>query len=91
MKRLILLSSLFTLHLMVCLAQTAQENYRKAWEAMDAKNYAQAISYYEKAANQGLVDAQFDLATCYYWGEGVTKNLQKAAYWFEKAANQGDM
>ena len=40
-------------------------------------------------ANQGNVEAQFDLGMMYYKGEGVRHDYTKAAQWFEKSANQG--
>ena len=54
------------------------------------KDYKQATIYYHKAANQGLVEAQFNLGICYYNGYGVEKNPAEAVKWFRKAANQGD-
>ena len=45
---------------------------------------------YHKAAKQGDVKAQYDLAVCYYKGEGITqKNYTEAVYWYHKAAVQG--
>lgn len=45
--------------------------------------------WYQKAAEQGLPQSQFNLALCYWKGEGVEQSLSKAAYWYEKAAEQG--
>ena len=41
-------------------------------------------------ANQGVVDAEYMLATCYDKGIGIEQNSEKAFFWFERAANQGD-
>ena len=41
-------------------------------------------------AEQGNVDAQYNLALCYMNGEGVTQNCKKALEWYTKAAKQGD-
>ena len=42
-------------------------------------------------ANQGVVDAEYMLATCYDKGIGIEQNSEKAFFWFERAANQGEM
>ncbi|MCD7802218.1 MAG: SEL1-like repeat protein, partial [Clostridiales bacterium] len=50
---------------------------------------AKAAYWYEKAAQQGIAQAQFNLAACYYNGQGVTRDRAKAKEWFQKAADQG--
>ena len=42
-------------------------------------------------AEQGDVDAQFNLGWCYYMGEGVPQDKAEAAKWYRKAAEQGDV
>jgi uncharacterized protein len=54
------------------------------------KNAVKAIEWYQKAAEQGDVSAQFKLGVMYRSGEGMPKNAVKAAEWFKKAAAQGD-
>ena len=39
-------------------------------------------------AEQGHDFAQFNLALCYWDGEGVEKDFKQAIKWFKKAANQ---
>ena len=41
-------------------------------------------------AEQGDADAQFNLGSMYYQGEGVPKDYKQAIYWYTKAAEQGD-
>lgn len=53
------------------------------------KDYEKAAYWFEKAAEQGLADAQLMLAFMYMDGEGVTASMDKALYWSEKAAMQG--
>ena len=55
----------------------------------DEGKYREAAYWFEKAANQGYAQAQFNLGLCYYEGQGVVQSYEKAAYWYEKAANQG--
>lgn len=50
---------------------------------------AQAIKYYELAANKGNADAQYSLYTIFYEGIYVEENYEEAFKWGMKAANQG--
>jgi TPR repeat protein len=52
------------------------------------KNYAEAVKWYRKAAEQNLAEAQFNLGSCYAYGQGVTKDEVEALKWFRKAAEQ---
>lgn len=49
----------------------------------------QAAQWMEKAANQGLVDAQVVMGAMYDRGLGVTADRDKATQWYEKAAAKG--
>ena len=53
-----------------------------------ARDYVKAVHWYRKAANQGFVGAQNNLAAMYEQGLGVTKNKSEAARWYLKAAEQ---
>ena len=53
------------------------------------KDYAKAVEWYRKAAEQGNARGQNDLGYCYYSGKGVTKDYAKAVEWYRKAAEQG--
>ena len=48
-----------------------------------------AVEYFTLAANKGLADAQYFLATCYEKGEGVDVDMRKAVEWYSAAADQG--
>lgn len=50
------------------------------------QNYKKALEYFEKAANQGSVIAQNDLAGMYFKGIGTEKNEAKALHWFNEAS-----
>lgn len=54
-----------------------------------AKDDAEAVKWYRKAAEQGLATAQFNLGLKYERGEGVAKDHGKADKWLHKAADQG--
>ena len=45
--------------------------------------------WWEKAANQGHLDAQFSVGLMCSKGLGVAKDDAKAVEWWKKAANQG--
>jgi hypothetical protein len=53
------------------------------------KDYAEAIKWYRKAAEQGDSLAQNNLGFCYHLGNGVEKDDAEAVKWFRKAAEQG--
>jgi len=54
------------------------------------KDVTKAALWFRKAAEQGLADAQYNLAGAYSDGEGVPLDYAQAAIWFRKAAEQGD-
>ena len=49
-----------------------------------------AVDWLRRAAEQGDVGGQRNLALCYYEGWGVPQDQDEAARWYEKAAEQGD-
>ena len=51
------------------------------------QSYSKAAYWWEKAAEQGHGDAQFNIGVCYYNGDGVEQSKTKAIYWFRKACN----
>jgi len=53
------------------------------------QDYAEAMTWYRKAADQGLALAQFALGAIYGVGQGVEKNDAEAVEWMRKAATQG--
>jgi hypothetical protein len=53
------------------------------------KDDAQSVSWYRKAAEQGLAEAQFNLGMSYSKAIGILQNHKEAASWFRKAADQG--
>ena len=50
----------------------------------------QAFFWCKKAAEQGHITSQFDLAASYDRGNGVQPNLERAFFWVQQAARQGD-
>jgi TPR repeat protein len=55
-----------------------------------AQDYAWALYWYRKAAEQGDATAQGGLGAMYSSGQGVARDDAEAIRWFRKAAEQGD-
>jgi TPR repeat protein len=55
-----------------------------------ALDYAQAVEWYRKAAEQNHFLAQFNLGIMYAHGQGVTRDAVQSRMWLGKAAQQGD-
>ena len=49
-----------------------------------------AAKWFEKAAERGVVDSQYNIGYLYEFGFGVTKNPVTAHVWYGIAASQGD-
>jgi TPR repeat protein len=49
-------------------------------------NLEETFYSFQRAAENGEVNAMNSLALLYYNGKGTEKNLEKAFYWFQKAA-----
>jgi TPR repeat protein len=55
-----------------------------------AKDEAEAVKWFRKAAEQNLADAQYILGVCYDSGEGVAKDEIEAYKWWLLAAGHGN-
>ena len=53
------------------------------------QDYAEAVKWYRRAAEQGLAKAQTNLGFMYNDGQGVQQEYVKAHIWFNLAAAQG--
>ncbi|MFO1391112.1 MAG: tetratricopeptide repeat protein [Agitococcus sp.] len=60
-----------------------------AW-SYSSKNSSESIKWFLKAAQQGDISSQKELAQRYYIGNLVAQNYREAFYWFLKAASLGD-
>ena len=54
------------------------------------QSYAEALSWYYKAAEHGNGQAQENIGYMFEYGTGVQKDYAKAMSWFNKAAAQGN-
>ena len=55
-----------------------------------AKDAAEAVKWFRKAAEQGFAGAQGNLGICYHNGQGVTKDYVEAYKWLSLASAQGN-
>ena len=55
-----------------------------------AKDDAEAVKWYRKAAEQNHAPAQYNLGICYDSGKGVAKDPVEAVRWYRKAAEQNN-
>jgi formylglycine-generating enzyme required for sulfatase activity len=69
---------------------TSGEIFERAEQAFEKKNYVEAISYYEQAANVGNSEAMNALGYMYQTATGVTKNAKKAKSWYERSYSQSN-
>jgi localization factor PodJL len=54
------------------------------------KNPERAAAWFNRAAEQGYKDSQFDLAVLYERGDGVKQDAGRALKWYLVAARAGD-
>ncbi|CAE8719598.1 unnamed protein product [Polarella glacialis] len=54
------------------------------------ENREYAAYWFDQAANQGHVDAQYNLGLMFESGDGVPEDKEQAAFWLAKACSGGD-
>ena len=52
------------------------------------RDYAEALKWFRRAADQGNARAQFNIGTIYFYGQGVPQAHADAVKWFRLAADQ---
>ena len=76
--------------LVLVLTAHARADLGAGTSAYERGDYATALAEFRRAAEQGSVVAQINLAAMYYKGQGVPRDDAEAAKWYRKAADQGD-
>jgi uncharacterized protein len=76
--------------------RAAESHYPPAETALgalswDEGNFSEAQKWFERAAKQGLSEAQYCLGLMLSEGDGVPQDLEEARRWFNLAANQGHL
>ena len=59
------------------------------WGKGVEQDYTKAAIWYERAAGQGYMVAQYNLGLCYRYGRGYPKDINKAVELFRIAAEKG--
>jgi hypothetical protein len=68
---------------------TGKEDYDQAIAYYREGNYKEAVRWFRKSAEQGFVEAQYNLGTMCLEGQGLVQSDNEAAMWFRKSAEQG--
>ena len=70
-------------------SMTAEESFQAAKDAFTANDYEKAVEYYQLAADQGYVDAMFNLGIMYQGGIGVAQDYEKALEYARMSMERG--
>ena len=70
-------------------AQTADQWLKQGNDFYDKQQFGKAVECYQKAADAGSQEGQFNLGYALYNGEGIDKDYATAAMWFKRAARKG--
>lgn len=65
------------------------DDYDDGWAAIQNGDFDSAFTILKPLAEQGHIEAQFNLGVMYFQGDGVAKDDAAATNWFRKAAEQG--
>ncbi len=66
----------------------AVADFKAGMEAYEQGDFDTALLEWRPAAEQGLVEAQYNLALIYYHGKGIPVDLEQAQQWYLRAAEQ---
>lgn len=87
-------TSMKIFHILVCLtlaltgALARADDYTDGIALYEAEDYPAAMAAFQKAAETGHANAQFNLGLMYLNGEGVPVNYAQARNWLSKSAEQ---
>jgi len=70
---------------------SARDSLAEAERHLDAKEYAQARQWFQKAAEAGSADGMNGLGALYENGWGVTQDSAQARQWYRRAADAGSV
>jgi localization factor PodJL len=65
-------------------------HYFATGTALEKPDIAEAVNWFQQAANRGVLDSQFNLGVLYHEGSGVERNEVEAYIWYSVAGAQGD-
>ena len=79
----------FPVLLFLLFGTPAIAHFATGLEAYNSGDYTTALKEWKPLAEQGMVDAQFNLGWMYNFGKGVKRSYSIAAKWYHLAADQG--
>ncbi|MCH8491515.1 MAG: hypothetical protein LAT81_16550 [Oceanicaulis sp.] len=68
----------------------AEEQFQLGLKHSQKQDYAEAMIWFRRAAEQEHAVAQFYLGNMYLFGRGVDRDYSEAVHWYRLAAEQGD-
>ena len=66
-----------------------RQDFENGQHSYEQGDYAAALKWYRRAAEQGYALAQVNLGSMYFDGQGTSPDIQEALKWYRLAANQG--
>ena len=73
------------------IAQDSVANLLSSGRGVNKIDYSKAFEFYKKSAQQGNLDAMYNIGNAYLYNKGVAKDFIKAALWYKKAAAGGNV
>lgn len=86
--RLLLVAAVAVLMMTAC-GPSPEELVRQGKEHCDNDNYTEAMACFQKAAEKGNAEAEFNIGMLYDCGDGVDEDSEIAADWYKKSAEKG--
>ena len=71
-------------------SQKGKELLKKGFDAYENGDYAIALKVWLPLAEQGDIEAQYNLGMMYHKGRGIPQDAKEAVKWYRLAAEQGD-
>lgn len=85
MKKLLFIVLIAVLGMTAC-GPTPEELVEQGKKHIENENYTEAMACFQKAAEKGNAEAEYNIADLYWGGLGVEEDYETAAEWLKKAA-----
>ena len=84
-----LLAAITTTMMLLGATPVSAGDFKSGFNAYQKRDYSTALREWTPLAENGDMNAQYNLGHMYRLGKGVSKDYTEAAEWYRKAANQG--
>ena len=84
-----LLAAMTTTMMLLGATPVSAGDFKLGFNAYQKRDYSTALREWTPLAENGDMNAQYNLGHMYRLGKGVSKDYTEAAEWYRKAANQG--